>query len=191
MAGKAALWSSFILARLPQRRCRIAKNSRTLREVLARALVCRLGRLSHHEKAMKQASETSTYAPVTTTADGSRLPSLSKVALVEWLGQRQRHAVPRLVSIFVMSILGVAFATSVPAPWGIVVLFGAPMATIIISANIVTSLWVRRGRSIGLDGAMITEIRSQLRHLPPRVPFYSGEEMLVALQDRIAGLRKL
>lgn len=140
---------------------------------------------------MRPSSELPESRPAATGADASRAPSLSLVAVSEWLGARSQHAVPRLISIIVTTVLALTFAKGTPAPWGLIVLFGAPLATIVISANAVTYLWVRRGRSIGLDDATIREIRGHLRQLPPRTPLYSGDELLAWLQDRVPRLQSL
>lgn len=129
--------------------------------------------------------------PVATPAATSSTAPPARAAIASWLAARARHAGPRLVSVLVSTVVGLALAPVVPAPWGLVVLFGGPIAAIVLSAQAVTLLWVRQGRALGLDNDTIRAIRTQLRTLPPRVPFYDGDELLSFLEERVPALRAL
>lgn len=130
--------------------------------------------------------------PVATpAATTSAVSAASRAAVASWLGARARHAAPRLVSVLVSSVAALSLAPVVPAPWGLLVLFGGPVAAIVVSAQAVTLLWVRQGRALGLDDDTIRAIRTELRALPPRVPFYDGDELLTLLEARVPALRAL
>ncbi len=121
----------------------------------------------------------------TTTSTAPMTRSLADDAtLAAWLEDRQKHAVPRLVSLLVTTVIGLSAASVVPPPWGLLAL-ALPVFTVVTAGQVVTWWWCRRGLRLGLRRDEIAELRRTLMALPARVPLYSGEELLTHLRAKM------
>ena len=122
-----------------------------------------------------------------TRAAHDDLSSVDEHTLRELLERRRRHGPLRVLSVFLCATaaLTLLINTNERDPGvGLMLLYGVPIAVVVVSELVARFFWRRHARRLGLTDRAFDELRAKIATVPRSIPPASVDTLLAAVRGR-------